>query len=578
MQTGYDFSGWVTKNDLVCMDGVTIRKNAFQKNDSTTVPLVWNHKRDDPSSIIGKIKLENRPEGVYGYANFMDTPKAAYAKSAVKHGAIVAMSIAANNIKRNGNDVVGGDIFEVSLVTKGANPGAFIDQVIVHGSEESETIQVYLPYELEIIEHSAKEEQEMEQHELETSHNEGGTDILDNMTDEQLDLLEALLDENEELASNLNTLLEEREEMKHNAFENQNGSSLEHGVDLDAILSDFKSNRNARLSDVILEHGIESVDLLFPAAQDLNPIPLTRYPEGLAADSILSKVTKSPFARIKNRYMSNLGEDELITRGYVKGDIKQAYQIKKILSRETHPKTIYIKQKMDRDDVIDIKNFNIIDHIKKDMEVRFRIDLARFILIGDNRSDSDPDKVSEDNLRPIWSDSDEFTIKKTITDLSKLQEFLLNVKSEYKGSGRPTLFMNEKVMTKLRLMTDQNGKKLFSANGLLPTIEDMKAQLEVSDIVFTNFLTEAQMIYVDLADYSLGNDKGGEPVNFENFDIDRNQLTYLLEARLSGALTTPKSAIAITIGSYSKPSSPEARRDSDPRPVSTLEPKPGIGG
>lgn len=577
----YDFSGWVTKNDLKCSDGVIIRKDAFKVNDKTTVPLIWNHGRDNPENVLGSIELENRPEGVYGYGYFNDTPRAAYAKSAVKHKNIVAMSIAANNIRREADNVVHGNIFEVSLVTKGANPGAFIEEVLAHGDADDHTVLVHLPYELDILEHSDNEEETMEENAIiddelyEEDNNEDMSDeevveeIIDSMNPAQRMIVEELYKENM-------ALREGYEEMKHNAFENQ-GDVMEHGIDSKAnlVLETFKNPSVGKLSDAVLQHGIDSIDLLFPTAQNLNPVPLQRYPEGLAAEAVLSGVHKSPFSRIKNRWMQGLGDDELLTRGYVKGDEKQIYNMKKILSRETTPKTIYIKQAIDRDDIIDIKDFNVVSMVKADMEVRFKIDLARFILLGDNRKLTDPDRVDEDKIRPIWSDDDIFTVKKTVAKIEDLQEFFLGISDFYKGSGNPTLFMNKKVMNKLRLMTDKNGKKLFSADGRLPSAQDVANQLEVSKIVYTNFLTENQMIYVDLADYSLGNDVGGDTVNFEHFDIDRNQYKYLLEARLSGALTVPASAVAITIGSYSKPESPEPTRESaSAKPLSTLSGRP----
>lgn len=581
----YDFSGWVTKNDIQCNDGLIIKRNAFSKNHKTKVPLVWNHRRDDPENIIGTIELENKDKGVYGYGTFIDTPKAAYAKSAVNQKAIVAMSIAASNIERNGNDIIGGDIFEVSLVTKGANPGAFIDEVISHSIDEEDYSCIYLPYEIETyIEHSSKEEKmeeklteeqeakntETEEKQLDPSKltEEDIDRIIDSLNDEQAMLFNLLAMDHEKISKDSEG---EGEEVKQNIFSSDN--VLEHGVDTNEILDVFKKGKVTRLTDAVIEHGIESVDLLFTNSKVLDEVPVQSYPELETADNVLKSVTKSPFSRIKNRYLSNLGIDELVTKGYIRGDEKQPYNIKKIMSRETTPKTIYIKQHMDRDDILDIKDFDVVRFIKQDMETRFKIDLARFILVGDNRKDEDPDKVDEDKLRPILNDSDVYVSKYDLNSsktsgkdlVYELQVKVLDFFSKYKGAGKPTLYINKKDFNVLRLVRFNNqGFEHFvlSGNHKLPKESDLADFLEIGDVVVTDLVPEGYSILVNLADYQLGNDTGSDKVNFENFDIDRNQYKYLLETRLSGALVTPDSAAVFKLYSEaSKPNKNEPTRE-----------------
>lgn len=589
----YDFSGWVTKNDIQCNDGLTIKRNAFSKNHKTKVPLVWNHRRDDPENIIGTIELENKDKGVYGYGTFIDTPKAAYAKSAVNQKAIVAMSIAASNIERNGNDIIGGDIFEVSLVTKGANPGAFIDEVISHSIDEEDYSCIYLPYEIETyIEHSSKEEKMEEKltEEQEAKNTKTEEKQLDpsKLTEEDIDRIIDSLNEEQAMLFNLLSMDYEKiskdsgeegegEEVKQNIFSSDN--VLEHGVDTNEILDLLKKGRVTRLTDAVIEHGIESVDLLFTEAKMVDSEPKQSYPELKTADMVLSGVTKSPFSKIKNRYLSNLGTDELVTKGYIRGDEKQPYNIKKILSRETSPKTIYIKQHMDRDDILDIKDFDVVRFIKQDMETRFKIDLARFILVGDNRKDEDPDKVDEDKLRPIFSDSDVYVTKYEIENsrgtshiLDGLQEKVMEFFLKYKGSGNPTLFINRKDFNLMRMkrFEGQNNFYVLSGTMKLPKESDLADFLEIGHVTVTDLIPEGYSILVNLSDYYLGNDTGSDKVNFENFDIDRNQYKYLLETRLSGALVTPDSAAVFKLYSEaSKPNKSEPTREkNDIKPAS----------
>ena len=566
---GYDFSGWATRNNIRCSDGRTIRRDAFKDNDGGRVPLVYNHVHNDPSNVIGHADLENREEGVYMYGSFNDTPEGQRCKELVKHGDVRALSIYANHLKQNGGDVIHGQIREVSLVIGGANPGAYIDSVILHGDgvDEEAIINFYEPIELahgddedekteepdptpedEEVEDSEEEDDEMD---LEHSDKTVG-DVFNTLTEEQKTAVYYIL-------SQLRGEKEDGgEEMKHNVFDTEDVQEnvLSHS-DMEAIFADAK--RMGSLRDAVLEHtdgyGISNIDYLFPEAKNLNVPPEFVKREDDWVAGFMAGVHKSPFSRIKSMF-ANITEDEARAKGYIKGNFKKE-EVFSLLKRSTGPQTIYKKQKLDRDDVIDITDFDVVAWIKGEMRLMLNEEIARACLVGDGRLNSDDDKISEEHVRPIYNDHDFFTVKVTshvaanadgAVKAAKFIKSVIRSRKSYKGSGNPTLFTTEDMVTEMLLLEDQIGRTLYK------DVAELATKLRVSKIVtvpvmegITNTYGTLEGIIVNLKDYNIGADKGGEINMFDDFDIDYNQMKYLLETRCSGALTKPFSAISVYV-------------------------------
>lgn len=565
---GYDFSGWATRNNIRCSDGRTIRRDAFKDNDGGRVPLVYNHVHNDPSNVIGHADLENREEGVYMYGSFNDTPEGQRCKELVKHGDVRALSIYANHLKQNGGDVIHGQIREVSLVIGGANPGAYIDSVILHGDgvDEEAIINFYEPIEIahgddedekeeldptpedEEVEDSEEEDDEMD---LEHADKTVG-DVFNTLTEEQKTAVYYIL-------SQLRGEKEDGgEEMKHNVFDTEDVQEnvLSHS-DMEAIFADAK--RMGSLRDAVLEHtdgyGISNIDYLFPEAKNLNVPPEFVKREDDWVAGFMAGVHKSPFSRIKSMF-ANITEDEARAKGYIKGNFKKE-EVFSLLKRSTGPQTIYKKQKLDRDDVIDITDFDVVAWIKGEMRIMLNEEIARACLVGDGRLNSDDDKISEEHVRPIYNDHDFFTVKVTshvasnadgAVKAAKFIKAVIRSRKSYKGSGNPTLFTTEDMVTEMLLLEDQIGRTLYK------DVNELATKLRVSKIVtvpvmegITNTYGDLEGIIVNLKDYNIGADKGGEINMFDDFDIDYNQMKYLLETRCSGALTKPFSAISVYV-------------------------------
>lgn len=581
----YDFSGWATRNNLRCSDGRTILKDAFKHNDGQIVPLVWNHQHNDPLNILGHALLENREEGVYAYCTFNDTEAGRNAKQLVEHGDVSALSIYANQLKQQGRNVLHGAIREVSLVLAGANPGAFIDSIIKHGEESDEEAIIYTGEDL-ILEHAcgggskpkkkkkiehAKEETdetiEDVKEDVEEMNNEEKTvqDVFDTLNEEQKTVVYAMIGQALESAGMNNE--EEDENMKHNVFDND--ERMEENVlshsDIENIISDGK--RYGSLKESFLAHvgtptyGIQNIDYLFPDAQNVN-----REPDFIQRDmdwvqKVMRGTHHTPFSRIKSVH-ANISADEARAKGYLKGKLKKE-EVFTLLKRSTTPTTIYKKQKLDRDDIIDITDFDVVAYIKSEMRMMLDEEIARAILVGDGRLSDSDDKINEMNIRPIASDHDLYTVKYTVkaldtaTDADVAKEFIVGaIKSRtyYKGSGNPTLFTTEDLLTSCLLLEDKNGRVIYD------TVEKLKTALRVSDIVtvpvmegVTRTRSEDSKvvalmgIIVNLKDYAVGADKGGSVNMFDDFDIDYNQQKYLIETRCSGALTKPFSAVALEL-------------------------------
>lgn len=586
----YDFSGWATKNDLKCSDGRTIRQGAFKHCDGMVVPLVWQHQHNDPTNVLGHALLKNRPEGVRAFGVFNDTPKALHAKLSVEHGDIAALSIYANNLEQRGGDVYHGDIKEVSLVLAGANPGAFIDNPILEHSGEEVLTEgiIFTGEDLELM-HSEEQEEKPAEEEMKHSEEGGKTvgEVFDTLTDEQKDavytVIDAYINDNDEDDDDEDEYYEEDddseggEEMKHNAFDTGMGQYqpvLSHD-DFKAIAADAKRLGSmkeavlAHMEDGVLAHavgdianddntaqtyGIADIDYLFPDARKLNAEPEFIKRDTGWVSKVMSGTKHTPFSRVKSVF-ANITMEEARAKGYIKGNMKKE-EVFTLLKRSTDPQTIYKKQKMDRDDVIDITDFDVIRWLKAEMRMMLEEEIARAVLIGDGRSTADEDHISVDHIRPIATDADLYTIKKGVTagsdDEGTAKNFIraaIKARKDYKGTGSPTLFTTEDLLADMLLIEDNMGHFMYPSEANLATV------LRVKEIVTVPVLEGFQIsnhdvlgIIVNLADYNIGADKGGETTTFEDFDIDYNQMKYLIETRCSGALVKPFSAITLIKG------------------------------
>ena len=594
-----DFHGYATKNDVVCSDGRTIRHDAFAENDGAKVPLVWGHQHNSVTNILGHAYLENRPDGVYAYGKFNNTESGRAAKEAVVNGDIKSMSIFARKIRQVGMDVVHGDIVEVSLVTVGANPKAVIDTVLSHGDDLSEEGYIFfnepLSYEDMFldgadVEHSGKtigdvlntlnDEQMNAVTALLASILESGDDIQhgldleldsnlneefgdDNMDDLDLDLDLDLGDEGDDIEHSFN--FNEEDATMHNIFD-QSDYNLELDdtivhADVGQIVGDMK--RYGSLKEATLAHGIENIDYLFPEAKSLNTPPSFIQRDMGWVQKVMGSVHHTPFARIKSVF-ANITEDEARARGYIKGKLKKE-EVFSLLKRATDPQTVYKKQKFDRDDIIDITDFDVVSWVKSEMRMMLDEELARAYLIGDGRLSSSEDKIQETHIRPIALDDDLYTIKKTVSKTDTAKAFITAViksRKEYKGSGQPSLYTTEDMLTEMLLIEDGIGRALYADEAALCR------KLRVKEIVTVPVMEGAKGknggqllgVIVNLSDYNVGADKGGAVNMFDDFDIDYNQQKYLIETRCSGALTKPYSAIALELegnaSSSVEPSSP----------------------
>lgn len=558
----FDCSGWATRNDIKCSDGRTIRKNAFKDDDGQTVPVVWNHSHNDPMNVLGHALLENKDQGVYAYIKFNDTESGKNAKSLVHSKDVTALSIYANQLKQNGGDVLHGAIREVSLVLAGANPGAYIDSIMMHGEESDEEAIIYTGEEIELSHAEADpkpEEKPAKKAEEKSMENNEKTvkDIFNEMTEEQKKVVYALIGAAlEEAGDNTEN---GGEEMKQNVFDNDETMTqnvLSHS-DMEAIISDAK--RYGSMKDSFLAHtqtyGIENVDWLFPEPQTLDVPPTFIQRDMGWVQKVMSGVHHTPFSRIKSMF-ADITDDEARAKGYIKGKMKKE-EVFTLLKRSTTPTTIYKKQKMDRDDVIDITDFDVIAWLKKEMRLMLDEEIARAILIGDGRLSSSDDKINEQNIRPIVSDDDLYTIKANIsiktgaTGAEKAKAFIDSVirsRKEYKGSGAPSLFTTEDMVTECLLLEDGVGHKLYKSEAELATTLRVKeiVTVEAMEGLKDKSQNEVAGIVVNLVDYNVGADKGGAVNMFDDFDIDYNQQKYLIETRCSGALVKPYSAITLT--------------------------------
>lgn len=572
----YDFSGYATKANTKCYDGLTIAPNAFADDNGRKVPVVWNHNHSGPEYVLGHALLQNRKDGVYAYVKMNDTPGGKTALEAVRSGDIDAMSIFANGLKKAGQTVMHGVIRELSLVLAGCNPGALIDEIVEHGADwsadEGEEAFIYtdggislkhgldpddnpLDEEDEIM-HSEDEDKEKSKENPEDK--ETVKEVFDSLTEKQKNVVYAIVGmvtdgkkgaDNEETDND-----KEDETVKYNVFDNDKEQGvLKHSMDeINAAMADGK--RCGSMKDAFIQHGIEDVEWLFPEDHLLDTPPRIIDSDQSWVSKVMSGVHHIPFSRVKSM-AADLTEEDARAKGYIKGNFKKE-QVFSLLKRSTTPTTVYKKQKMDRDDVADITGFDVIAWLKKEMRVKLNEELARAYLIGDGRLSSSDDKINEGNIRPIYNDDDLFTIKvqvetaagdDTATKLDKMMTAVLKARKNYKGAGNPTFYTTEDTLTDLLLLKDKIGHRLYKNEA------EVAQALRVKEIVTVPQMEgmtgklggEFVGIIVNLADYTVGADKGGSVNMFDDFDIDYNQQKYLIETRCSGAMTTPFGAMAI---------------------------------
>ena len=612
MPTGYDFCGWASKNDLLCSDGRTIRRGAFASDDGKKVPMVYQHQHTSIDNVLGHAILENRDEGMYAYCYLNESDTGKMAKELVRHGDICAMSIYANKLKQIGNDVVHGEIKEVSLVLAAANPGAAIESVVLEhsdGSTEEEAI-IYSGEDTQykILSHAESSTQ--------TSSDKTVNDILNNMseakknvlyymlakvseTDEEAedddviedsdirhadvsggrtiqDIFDTFTSDEKKVAffligqaikesgsmeqsdiPNIDDESEENDTMKHNVFENNqinNDETVLSHAEIEEIFRDTK--QYGTLKNSALAHGVESIEYLFPDAKTVTPTPELIKRNDDWVSKVMGAVHRTPFSRIKST-AANLTEDEARAKGYIKGNLKKD-EVFSLLKRTTEPTTIYKKQKLDRDDVVDITDFDVVAWIKSEMRMMLNEEIARAILIGDGRLTSSDDKIPEDHIRPVAFDSElytvpvEVTVAAQATDDDKAKAIIRSIikgRKEYKGSGNPVMYTTEDVLTDMLLMEDKMGRVVYDS------VTKLATALRVSEIVTVPVMEGLKdsegnaviAVIVNLADYNVGADRGGEVNMFDDFDIDYNAMKYLIETRCSGALTKPYSALAVKL-------------------------------
>ena len=568
---GYDFAGYATRYGVPCADGRIIDKTAFLQNNGKKVPLVYNHQHNDISSVLGHAFLECRDDGVYAYGYFNDTDNGVEAKNQVIHGDLDSLSIWANRLQESGNPprkhVAHGDIKELSLVLAGANPGAFIEEIVAHSDEEGYEAFIYSGDSLE-LNHSEGETEKEDKPMADTNkeqepESKSAKEVFDEMTEEQKQVAVAIAGQAVEEALKEHGIDPEEddndeggEEMGHSCFDNtgEDTNVLSHD---DMVTIVKEAEKTGRMSDAFLAHGIENIEYLFPDAQTINGAPdfIKRNDEWV--NDVMNNVHHTPFSRIKSVF-ADITEDEARAKGYIKGKLKKE-EVFSLLKRTTTPQTIYKKQKIDRDDYIDIVDLDVVAWIKTEMRMMLDEEIARAILVGDGRLSSSDDKISEDHIRPIWTDADLYTIKASI-DITKdstsaeiAKAFIVEAirsRVQYKGSGTPTLYAPDTIITECLLLEDKNGRMIYD------TLDKLATVLRVSKIVTVpvmenlsrtkeTFTYKLLGIIVNLKDYNVGADKGGAVNMFDDFDIDYNAMKYLIETRCSGAMIKPYGAIAI---------------------------------
>ena len=602
MDNKFDFSGWATKANIKCSDGRVISPGAFKDMDGATVPLVWGHNHSDPMCVLGNAVLEHRDEGMYTYGTFNDTEQGRNAKTLVEHGDVVSLSICANKLEQDGDTVMHGIIREVSLVLAGANPGAFIDSVIMHGEESDEAI-IYTGEDL-VLNHADSEEKgnkKMEDKKVTSNEDEKTVaEVFDTLTEEQKNVVYALIgmamedNENDEDGDDADD--KGGNTMKHNVFDKEENKDVLTHADQEDIIALAKSNNVGSLRTAMqifaeergdtLEHGINSIETLFPEYKDVKPgAPELITRDQTWIDSVLGKAHKSPISRIRTRQADARGAD-IRAKGYQKGKQKGFIGNLTLLNRTTDPQTIYVKDKLERDDIVDITDFDVVDYQYRVMRMALNEELATAIMIGDGREAGDEQKIYETHVRPIWKDDELYTIHADVDIAAARAELqgtntaanfgdnyvyaeaiitaALYARENYKGSGSLDFYCTPHLLNVMLLARDLNGRRIYESKSDLAaalnvntihTVEQFEGKVRTDS---KNKQKKLLGIFVNMTDYQIGSTKGGQITNFEDFDIDFNQYKYLMETRVSGALTKIQSAIVLEepVTAESEPSSP----------------------
>lgn len=564
-ESNYDFAGWATRNDIKCADGRTIRRDAFKNCDGKIVPIVWNHNHDGPEYVLGHGLLRNLPEGVRVYGLLNNTSSGETAKACLMSGDINGLSIYANQLKQTrSKDVLHGNIREVSLVLAGANPGAYIDDIVVHSDESdegyvdgeafifSEGLELFHAEPEQPKSDDKKEDSTVAESTKKTDNEKTVGDVFDELTEEQKQVVYAIIGKAIEDATGESS--KEDTDVSHNVFENDNDqNSMKHSDDvIQAAIADGK--RYGSMRDSFLAHGINDIEWLFPEDRTLDVPPRIIDNDQGWVSTVMNGVHHVPFSRIKSMF-ADLTEDDARAKGYIKGNYKKE-QVFSLLKRSTAPTTVYKKQRMDRDDIIDITSFDVVAWLKSEMRTKLNEELARAILIGDGRLASSDDKINEGNIRPIFNDDDLFTIKcqvavksadDTDTRTKAAIRAIIKSRKDYKGSGNPTFFTSEDMLTDMLLLEDEIGHPLYADEAALARKLRVNRIVTVPQMENFNGSKGGAFIglIVNLSDYTVGADKGGAVNTFDDFDINYNQQVYLIETRCSGALTVPYSAIAV---------------------------------
>ena len=552
-----DFDGWATVAGIKCSDGRVISHHAFEQNDGAVVPLVWQHGHDNVTNVLGHAQLEKKPEGVYAYGFFNGSQQAEHARELIEHGDVTAMSIFANNLKQNGNVVQHGNIVEVSLVLKGANPKATIENVTMAHSDGEGYSAIIKMGDGDVTHEDFEGSDESDSEDESSEEDKTIGEILSTLTEEQLEavnyLIAAAIDGESEDSEETNE--ETEEDMKHNVFEGDKTpeNTLSHAAF--AELVETAKRNNTTLLDELkhADYGIENIGYLFPDAKSVTNEPVFIDRDQSWVSVVMNGTKHSPFARIKSVF-ADIRDDKARAKGYSKKAQKKTEEVIKLLTRTTSPTTIYKKQKLDRDDIVDITDFNVVAWLKNEMKGKLNEEIARAILIGDGRQITDPDRVDDEAIRPILKENDLYAFHKSLeantTDETLVDDIVL-ASSDLEGSGSPTLFISKKRLVKLLLLKDKNGRRLYETEASLASALGVSKIVTVPqfdglehDIKGANH--ELLAIVVDLRDYTIGSNAGAELGMAESFDIDFNQYKYLMETRLSGSLTAPYSAMTIS--------------------------------
>lgn len=552
-----DFDGWATVAGVKCSDGRVISHHAFEQNDGAVVPLVWQHGHDNVTNVLGHAQLEKKPEGVYAYGFFNGSQQAEHARELIEHGDVTAMSIFANNLKQNGNVVKHGNIVEVSLVLKGANPKATIENVTMAHSDDEGYSAIIKMGDGDVTHEDFEGSEESDSEDESSDEDKTIGEILSTLTEEQLEavnyLIAAAIDGESEDSEETNE--ETEEDMKHNVFEGDKSpeNTLSHAAF--AELVEAAKQHNATLLDELRhgDYGIDNIGYLFPDAKSVTDEPTFLDRDQSWVSVVMNGTKHSPFARIKSVF-ADIRDDKARAKGYAKKAQKKTEEVIKLLTRTTAPTTIYKKQKLDRDDIVDITDFNVVAWLKNEMKGKLSEEIARAILIGDGRQITDPDRVDDEAIRPILKENDLYAFHKSLdantTDETLVDDIVL-ASADLEGSGSPTLFISKKRLVKMLLLKDKNGRRLYETEASLagalgvskivtvPQFEGLEHEIKGAN-------HELLAIVVDLRDYTIGSNAGAELGMAESFDIDFNQYKYLMETRLSGSLTSPYSALTIS--------------------------------